>query len=271
MFHRDGLASVAVGCLLPGAGDRVEPPAIQVGEVEQRLAIGLAILADLLVALVAVVPLGAGGLGVAGEVDEPDARVLALELAHRVQVRLDIRRAVIVELGAPGPHRGVERGVVVQHVAGEVQAVGGLPVQIRGDVIARLLAVEDAERPAHGRQLAPSHLNVKESGLDQLQAGVDLGAVRRVGVVDLALALGRVDDALRDGRQVRAGVIDDDRLRADAVRPGGQPPDGDPADDRGDPSHDGPPCRASAARHPATGPAGGPASYPGRAHARTDG
>ena len=172
VFDRDLLAVVNIGRPLAAV------PGVEIREVEEDLAVVYAVLPDLFVSLVAVVPVPSGRLGVARHVDEGHARAGRVHGRKGVEISLNLPLRVGVQLGAPGPHGCVDRRIVVDHGLGGVSSRLGIPVLARGDVRMGLPPVEQTESSGLGRQMRISDRN----GVDRIDRLNPLGADRELSL-----------------------------------------------------------------------------------------
>ena len=166
-LHGAPLAAPAAGVGFVGIVVSVRIPALDVGEVEQDLVVGRAVVPDLIVAAVQVA-VHAGTVEVAGHVDEGHGREIAFELVHGVQIDVDAFLGVVRATAAPGPHDEVRLRVGSQPVPGLAfpDQAAHVP-QVAGDFA-------DVRRGVQRPVLVGQHAD----------AGDDLAAVGGVAVED---------------------------------------------------------------------------------------
>ena len=211
-------AAVAVGIVIAGVVrvflhvvDRaVGTVTLDVGEVVEHLAVRAAITANLLVPLVEV-PAFPGTVEVAGHVHEGDGGKVLLQIRHEREVRRDVGGRGPRQFAAPRPQYDVGpgmRGKVAPRRGGPAREVGIAEV-LRAAAVEAPVVIDKPQRPARTVRIpcVGRALPIRKAR----HAVRKLAAVRGVAVDDAELRLRRGKGGGRNLREVRTGVVDDDR------------------------------------------------------------
>jgi len=213
VLQRNILARPIVRVEFPRRCCRIEPPCVDIPEIEQRFIVGRAVIANNIVIVITCVACSAAILGVSGHVDNGDAGVFGVQDSEALAISVHLGCQVISGLSAPGPHRVAYRRVMIEDVAGKAHAVSSFPIFVRGYIGVALLTVEKAENAWRSWQVARATMVGVEwvCGHYRVEARDKLAAVGGVRVMHIDVCFNRIDPFERDIAEICACVVDQQR------------------------------------------------------------